>query len=201
MGALRMHGARTDRPLRYLDKSQTYSVKPGYIDALLTGADARFVLLVRNPFAMIWRAATGPGVIGTMPAPIEDKVELAMQHWGNLHRAALAEEHRVAMGVWRYEDVLTEPDRQICEICEHIGIDFRPDIMPGPDDRLPPGSAPDAAVGLKWYPIRPANNTRYLDELPGWAYARIAEECAELVDRFGYAAPRAHALHAHETRP
>ncbi len=182
---LSLHGATPDTPRRFIDKSQTFTLRVGLIAKLLDGCDPRFVLMTRNPYAMIWRAVTRVGGIAELPFDEAHKLELAMQHWRNSFDSALAIEPEVAMGTWRFEDLLNEPERRVREICAFVDLPFDPAILPQPDDTIPFGSNHDA-FGHKWYPIRKDASDRYIQEIPDWAIARIREGCADLIDRFGY---------------
>lgn len=186
-GVLRMHGATSVDPKRFLDKSQTVSVRVGLFAAALKGCDPRFVLMVRNPFVMTWRSATGSrGVLGRLPLSEEERLTLAIEHWRNLHETALEQEGRVPMLVLRYEDFLDAPETSTRKVCDFAGLKFHSDLLPQPDDVMPLGSAPDARDGAKWYPIRPANNEKHLARLPDWAREHISTECGDLIERFGY---------------
>jgi len=185
-GVLRMHGGASGKPLRFLDKSQTLSLRVGYLNKALKGCDPHFVLMLRNPFAMVWRAATGRGVIGQRPLPEAARLDLAIEHWRNLYRAALAQEPSTRMLVLRYEDFLAAPTATIKQVCTFADLAFAPAMMPQPAERMPLGSAPDARDGVKWYPIGPANNAKHLATLPEWARDRIAAGCADLIERFCY---------------
>ena len=182
---LSLNGSRPAAPKRFIDKSQSLSVRVGLLQALLHDCDPRFVLVVRNPFAAIWRAATGDKVITNLGLPIERRVEIATQHWRNLYQSALQYEGD-GLAVWKFEDFLGAPDRVIREICEHIDLPYTPEILPGPDDRIPLGSMYDAFSLRKWYPLRTDVNDRYLQEIPDWARTHIAAECADLIERFVY---------------
>ena len=182
---LRLHGARPGAPKRFIDKSQTFTLQVGYIAKLLTGCDPRFVLVMRNPYAMIWRSVTRVGGISSLPFRDEDKLEVAMQHWRNSYDTALACEHNVTMGIWRFEDILNEPERYMREICGFVDLAFDPKILPQSNDRVPFGSNFDA-FGHKWYPIRKDASDRYIAEIPDWALARISDGCHALIERFGY---------------
>jgi len=185
-GVLRMHGATPATPKRFLDKSQTNSLRVGLLDATLAGADPHYFLMLRNPFVMIWRATSGYGVLGSLPISEEERLGLAIQHWRNLYEAALAEEKRSRLLVLRYEDFLATPETTVRAVCDFAELTFDPAMMPQKGDRMPLGSAPDARKGFKWYPIRPANNAKHLAKLPDWARDQIAAHCAPLIERFGY---------------
>lgn len=182
---LRLHGATPAKPKRFIDKSQSLATRVGLVTELLSGCGPRFVLFVRNPFAAVWRAATGDDVIASLDMPIERKVEVAAQHWKGLYESALAHDGR-QLGVWKFEDFLAEPERIVREVCDHAALEFSPAIMPGPNDTIPWGSMYDAFNLRKWHPFRTDVNDRYLAEIPDWARDLVRRECGALVDRFQY---------------
>jgi hypothetical protein len=179
----------TQGPGRFLDKSQTFTVKIGLLEEILGDCNPRYVLLTRDPFAMCWRAVHKVVTVMALRCSEQEKFEIALQHWKNSMQEALAWEGRAALAWWRFEDLLAEPDRVIQEICDHVELPFRPEIMPGPEDRIPWGSAHDAFDRSKWYPVRPNVSARYLKEVPDWAIERVQRECAELLERFDYHPP------------
>ena len=184
--SLNMHGDTPDSGRRFLDKSQSYTVKLGLIHALLKDCSPRYVLILRNPYAMIWRAVTRVQSVMALPLEIEDSLEISIQHWRNSYLEALKYEHVVDIGIWRFEDILNEPESRLKEICSHIEIEFLPQIMPGADDHIPFGSNYDAFNRHKWYPIRKDVSDKYFEEIPDWAIRRISEACAPLIERFEY---------------
>ena len=70
---LNLHGATPGDNRRFIDKSQTFTLRVGLIAELLKGCDPRFVLMSRNPYAMIWRAVTRVGGIADLPFDQEHK--------------------------------------------------------------------------------------------------------------------------------
>jgi hypothetical protein len=179
----------TQGPGRFLDKSQTFTVKIGLLEEILGDCNPRYVLLTRDPFAMCWRAVHKVVTVMALRCSEQEKFEIALQHWKNSMQEALAWEGRAALAWWRFEDLLAEPDRVIHEICDHAELPFRPEILPGPEDRIPWGSAHDAFDRSKWYPVRPNVSARYLKEVPEWAIERVKRECSELLERFDYHPP------------
>ncbi len=183
---LRLHGARRDRPRRFIDKSQTFTLQVGFIRQLLDGCDPRFVLVTRNPYVMIWRAVIQVGGVAGLPFDEAGKLEIAMQHWRNSYTAALDDQPAATMAIWRFEDILNEPEAKIQEICRFVELPFDPAMMPQANDQIPFGSNFDA-FGQKWYPIRKDASARAIAKVPDWALERITEGCGPLIERFGYA--------------
>jgi len=176
---------------RFIDKSQSLTVRVGFLQAALEDCDPRFVLISRNPYAGVWREASRAGVMRRLNRSIEDRVRIAAQHWRNSFEAAGADadaDPQIKLAHWRFEDMLAEPERVIGEICAHAGLAPDLGILPGPDDVFPVGSAVNAFNRQKWYPLRTDVNDRYLAELPNWARAMITEICGPLAERFGYVA-------------
>lgn len=186
--AIRLNRASASGPARFLDKSQTYTLKIPFLREILRDCDPRFVMIVRDPFAMCWRAVHKVSTVVALRMSVEEKFEIALQHWKNSMEIAL--ESGDALRWWRFEDLLAEPERVVREICAYAELPFLPSILPGPDDRIPWGSAFDAFDRSKWYPVRPNVSARYLREVPDWAVDAIATRCAHLIERFGYAPPK-----------
>ncbi len=179
---------------RFLDKSQSNTVRVGLVHKLLEDCHPKFVLLLRNPFAMVWRAASGDSIVSKLNKSLPEKLEISVQHWKNSMQAALEKKDAVDMAVWRFEDVLAEPERRVREICRFTEIPFDTSILPGPEDRIPWGSMYDAFNRRKWYPLRPGVNDRYLREIPDWAIEVVQRECGALAGRFGYEPPTREAV-------
>lgn len=187
-GIIRQQGR--GRPVRFVDKSQSLTLRVGAVQDALADSDPRFVLVTRDPHAVIWSQATRNGAVSALDLPLEEKVRLCAQHWANSYEAALADaaaDPAIALRHWRFEDILTDPAttlRAICDFCD-LGWDAR--ILPGPGDRIPLGSRQDAFNTRKWYPLRADVNDRYLAALPDWARTMIDDRCGALARQFGYA--------------
>lgn len=180
------------RAVRFIDKSQSLTVRIGAVQAALADCSPRFVLVSRDPFAVIWSQATRNGVVKALDRPMEDRVRLCADHWANSFSAALEDAEAdpgIALRHWRFEDILADPSGRVAEICEFAGMTWDPEILPGPDDRFPWGSRTDAYNRRKWYPLRTNVNDSHRAALPDWATEIIAETCAPLIERFGYHRP------------
>mgnify|MGYP001403040291 FL=1 len=186
---LRMNAGERASRARFVDKSQTLTLRVGQMQASLPDSPPVFVMLSRNPYAMVWSQAQKNGTVRALDLPIERKVELCAWHWRNSHEAALedaAADPAIRLRHWRFEDLLADPAMVLKEICAFCDLRWNPAILPGPTDRLPWGSRSDALNRRKWYPLRPDVNARALAELPDWALRVIEDICSPLAARLGY---------------
>jgi hypothetical protein len=191
-GVLRQHGPSK----RFIDKSQSLTLRVGAVHAALANSPPRFVLISRNPYAVIWSQATRNGVLSKLDLSISEKVRLGAEHWRNSFAAALEDaqaDPNIHLRHWRFEDILEAPERTVEQICAFAELPWRPSILPQSDDRIPWGSRWDAFNTRKWYPLRPSVNDRYLAEIPDWAANQITRICGDLASRLGYAPPPARA--------
>ena len=187
-GILRQHGS--DK--RFIDKSQSLTLRVGAVHRALSEHRPFFVLISRDPYAVVWGQATRNGVLSKLDVPIEQKVVLAAQHWRNSMQAALddaADQAEVQLRHWQFESILREPDRIVREICDFAELPWESKILPSANDNIPWGSRSDAFNKRKWYPLRPGVNDRYRAELPDWAAETIHELCGDIGERFGSEAP------------
>jgi len=175
--------------LRFIDKSQVFTVKMGFVNALLQELHPHFVLVTRNPYAACYRAAQGKA--GDMrryatSISFEERLDICAQHWSNSMRAVLADRAETPhFACWRFEDILSNPVQHLREICEFVGLDYTDRLVPGAEDKIPFGSR----YAGRWYPLRPDVNESYLNELSAHHVEIIARRCAELAEDFGYMRP------------
>lgn len=189
-GVIRLHSG--GRSVRFVDKSQSLTLRVGLVHASLRDCDPRFVLVSRNPYSVVWSQAQRNADLAELGLDIETRVKLCAQHWRNTFEAALEDAETsadVKLSHWRFEALLAEPERVTREICEFADLAWDSAILPGARDKIPFGSMHDAWTRRKWYPLRPNANKRWLDELPAWALSQIQETCGPLADRLGYAPP------------
>jgi hypothetical protein len=165
---------------RFADKTQTYTVKAGYIAKLLEGCDPHFVLVTRNPYSMSYRAAVRD--YAHVEIGHEARVRLAAEHWENSYRLALQDgEELDRFSVVRFEDFVEDPISIVRDLCAFVDLPFDEELVPQPHHTLPPGTYP---VGdAKWYPLRPDS---WLPRVGEQDAAIIAERCGTLAERFGY---------------
>lgn len=182
--SLAIHGGNGGS--RFVDKSQVYTVKTSFVDALLEGCSPHFVLVTRNPYAACYRAALGKAADMKRYADrlsLAERVGYCAEHWHNTVTAALEDGDEVEHFTWfRFEDFLREPRRMVSRLCEFVGLSFREEMVPGPDDDIPFGTR----FPSRWYPLRPDVNEKYLARLPREFADVISDRCGSLASRFGY---------------
>jgi hypothetical protein len=176
--------AENPRRARFLDKTQTYTVKAGYVNALLAGCEPHFVLVVRNPYTMVYRSANK-----RMQSPqlaclsYARRLSLAAEHWTNSFAAAVEDSSSIERFLTvRFEDFLAQPERALAEICAFADLRYREDMLPQPHHALPRGTWPGDD---KWYPLR---EDAWLPEVRAVEATIVEQHCGTLAARFGYAA-------------
>ena len=119
------------RPRLVVDKSPSYAERIETLErALTTFGDARLVVLVRHPYAVIESYVRNR--IGSMArSPEADPEAQAERHWvlcnRNL-REFLARTGHAAHRV-RFEDLVADPDRSTRGVCAALGVDPRPEVL------------------------------------------------------------------------
>jgi hypothetical protein len=182
--------AKDTETARFTDKSQVYTVRAGLLDALLDGHDPRFVLLLMNPYIACYKSAKGKAADMERYKSflsLEERLELCAQHWTNSVEAAL-EDVSHKLHIVRFEDVLREPAEEVQQVCDHVDLEFDPDMLPQAHHELPLGSR----FRDRWYPLEPDRPMNYLDEL--WdsmgveGIEIIRSRCGKYAEKFGYEA-------------
>jgi len=185
--SLRAYAANPQRA-RFLDMSQSFALKTRLIKRCLP--DARFVLVVRNPYVMCWRE------VMKHPAdkyrdwnrwpPVAYSLRLVAQHWRNTFEVARRDLEEIGGGLFvRFEDFLEDPEQGLRKILDYADLDFDPDMLPHSHHTLPMGSKSSE----KWYPIRTDVNDRYLQSITADAVNIIEEELGGIDDEIGYKTP------------
>ncbi len=173
---------------RFLDKSQSYALKIPLIRACLP--DAQFVVQTRDPYVMCWREVTRHPEhkyrYWKVQPSFEEGVRLAAQHWRNTYRIALEDLAGQPFGLFvRFEDLITNLEPTLKRVLDFVDLDFRLDMLPQPDQRLPFGST----ASEKWYPVRKDANEKYLRGITTAACRIIYEEVRDIAEEFGYSPP------------
>jgi hypothetical protein len=174
---------------RFIDKSQVFTVKLGYLETLLRERRPHFVLVTRNPYATCLRAATGGAgdIRRYRHLSLEQKLELCCQHWGNAMQACLTDAKDVAhFTTLRFEDLLENTEEEVRRLCRFLQLPYTSDLLPSAEQRLPFGSR----FRDRWYPLRPDVNERYLESLSRAHLEMIEGRCGRLADSLGYPRPR-----------
>lgn len=187
--ALHRYG-KGQQGLRFVDKSQVFTVKVSYVAELLKDTNPYFVLITRNPYAACYRAALGKASDMKRYAAflsLSERVELCAQHWANAMGCALEDKGKVAhFKVMRFEDFLNEPKDSLAELCSFLDLTYDDDMLPRAHHKVPFGSK----YRDRWYPIRPDVNNQYLEDIPQRYIDKIAERCQPLAEGFGYSKPQ-----------
>jgi hypothetical protein len=181
--------ARDRRRARFVDKSQIFTVRLSLVNHLLEGCRPHFVLVTRNPYAMCYRAATAVTRLSQLELPLDDKLHLAAQHWANSFQSALEDAPEVnALMTLRFEDLLNEPEKWLQKTCSFARLEYHPNMLPAPDQRIPLGSTGSSRGDHKWHPLRTDVNHRYLGKLEPWMIEIMDSRVRELAGRWGYSA-------------
>jgi hypothetical protein len=173
--------ARDTTRARFLDKTHTYTVKLGYLDALLEGCDPFFLLVLRNPFTFCFRAVRRKPPSWRVVPPYEQQLRLAAEHWENSYRLALAEGKKTGrFAAVRFEDFISNPEETMRAICGFVQLDFDRDLVPQPGHRIPFATLPSDS---KWHPLR---EDQWRDQVSESDAAVIEERCQPLAASLGY---------------
>lgn len=175
-----------DSEIRFMDRSQVFSVQVGFLNKLLEEYNPKFVMLTRNPFAYSWRRLTKiKEKEAKEKVSSRDYLKMSAAHWNNNFSAALEDKSDADLEYWRFEDFLRKPEESLKEICNFLDLKFNKEVLPSKSDNIPLGSAYDVYTH-KWYPLRPGVNKKYLKEIPKWAIDIVYNTCGELIDEFNY---------------
>jgi hypothetical protein len=169
------------RRARFLDKTHTYTVKIPYLDRLLEDHEPAFVLVVRNPYTMVFRAVRRKPPAWRREVPYEEQLRLVAQHWRNSTRLAL--DDGVATGRFigvRFEDFVREPEKVVRALCEATGLEYHDDLVPRAGHRMPFATLP---WDRKWYPLQ---GDEWRDKVGDLEAGIVLEECGELAAELGY---------------
>jgi hypothetical protein len=168
---------------RFLDKSQSFTIKVSFLAQLLEQWKPYFVLITRNPFAICLREARKYNSDKSHYSNAEEKLRAACQHWTNSFRIACNDgENLKRFRVWRFEDILVNPHCKIGEICEFTEIHFTSSMLPQPDETYPI----PYLIDNKWYPIKKNINNKYIKSITEKEVGIIRETCNDLLAKFDY---------------
>lgn len=169
---------------RFVDKSQIFTVKLDFIYEMLKDTDPYFILVTRNPYATCYRAALKFKELKT--PDLSGPLEVCCQHWVNSMQSALEDSKKVPHFLQvRFEDILDNPEAELKKICTFLDLDFRMDMVPAANHKLPLGSKYEE----RWFPLNPKINDRYLKDLPAEYKNKIYEICGPLAEKLGYPKP------------
>lgn len=172
---------------RFVDKSQVFTVRVGLIAALLRNAKPHFVLVTREPYASIVRAARGGAAdmkVLRAYLPLEERLDICAEHYANSFCAALDDLHRESLPFLqlRFEDLLNNPKDVLTQVCDFAQLDFCEDMLPAAHHALPWGSR----FAERWFPLRPEVNTAYARDVSAEAITIINRRLGDLFQTLGY---------------
>lgn len=177
------HAKDLDRA-RFVDKSQSFTLKVPFINEMLIDQDPKFALIIRNPYAACkrevikYRDRYGHGNVDYIA-----HLRLACEHYSNMYTFALRDgEHLDNFQVYRFEDFLQDPYTNLKTLCGFVDLDFMQSMLPAEGDKMPFGSRDKD----KWYPINQNVNVPYLERLTTEDVQIIEAYCGELIERFAY---------------
>lgn len=184
--AIAMHGS-PPWSVRFIDKSQSFTVRVAFINTLLNGHEPHFVLVTRNPYAVCYRAAIEKTPLSRLPREPEARLQLAAEHWTNSFHCALSDSAEVAYWhVVRFEDVLRDPETHVRALCDFAGLGFHTSMLPAPDHTFPLGATGSSSGDAKWYPLRPDVNRKHLEHVEPWMVDVLNERVAALAHAWKY---------------
>ena len=181
--SIKRHGG--GEAVRFTDKSQLYTVKVAFINALLRESNPYFILVTRNPYAVCFSRAGGTPSLTNLSKShdFNARLELAAQHWNNSMKCALEDGHQIDNFMTiRFEGVLANPRGRLEEICEFTDLLFSEEMVPQEHHQIPPGSTRKD----RWYPVRPDVNDRSLSQISPDQIEIVRKTCGELAGQFGY---------------
>jgi len=166
---------------RFFDKTHTFTVKMPLLAAYLRGCDPRFVLVVRNPYGWCHRAVRRKPPSFRVQLAHEDQLRLVAEHWANSYRIALDDGARVgSLTVVRFEDFVADPEATVRGLCDALGLEFDPAMVPRAGQALPFATLPG---DRKWHPLFP---DPWLADVTDEEAAIVEETCGSLAERLGY---------------
>lgn len=169
---------------RIVDKSQAFSPKIGLIDRILRESHPYFIMVIRNPYAVCYKAAS-QGYLTTLPLSFGERLHVASQHYKNTFCTILDSFNKILDQrkiIVKLEDFLLEPKEHLKIICEKVGLEFDEDMLPQPHHKYPLGT-PDRT---KWYPLKKDVNAKYLKKLGEEDSQIVRLYCKDLIERFSY---------------
>jgi hypothetical protein len=171
-----------DRESRFIDKSQSYSLKVSYINEILKTSNPFFLLITRNPYAVCQRAVMKTN-LSKVSVTKEKKINMAVSHWGNTMKSVFEDSRKVEnIRNFKIEDVIKCKSEEVREICNFLDIDFNYNMMPSNDDKMPITGLRDD----KWYPIKESINRRYMDKLETSIQRKLNERYSGIIERLDY---------------
>ncbi len=171
---------------RFVDKSQSYTVRMAFINALLKDANPHFVFISRNPYASCYRAAIGKA--GDMKRfsstmSLDERFEICVQHWINSLKSILEDKDKVQhFTIMKFEDFLEQPETSVQQLCDFTGLSFQNDMIPQKEHTIPFGHK----FRERWYPLNNNVNQRYLNDIPSKYVDILNDRCQDYIELLKY---------------
>lgn len=184
LSALR-HAPNLNR-FRFMDKSQVFSVRVGMLHDICP--DACFILVPRDPYVSVYRAATGKaGDMQRLSAtlPLAERLRLCAEHYANSMQAVFddVEARGIKLHLIPFETLLQQPEKSLRDVCAFTGLEFSPDMLPQATHRMPLGSR----FLDRWYPIRADVNNVYSNKIGQDVIDVVNQYAGDLIEKLGYA--------------
>jgi hypothetical protein len=191
------YAARHGKP-RWGDKTPVYIESIARIDETL-GDQARFIHLIRDGRDVAVSRRARAAARGREPTPAADEAATWRRRIeGAREQASSADHYRE----WRYEDLVTDPEKTLREICDFVALDFDPAMrdyhqgaserlselsdLPGKRGKVRPRSERIAAHALTSEPPREDRLERWRAELTRDEIASYEEVAGQLLAELGY---------------
>ncbi len=171
---------------RFIDKSQVNTVRMSYLYSLLKEYNPKFILLTRNPYAEVFRAAKGMTAYQEISSR-EEKLKYAAQHWKNSANAVLEDKKNnpdIDILIMKFEDLLSEPEKNLRKVCAHIELEYSDDMLPKAEHTIPFGTR----IRSRWYPLVPDINKKYIGKISNKDINIIQSICGDMAEKLGYRA-------------
>ena len=174
--------------VRFIDKSQIYTIKISFINEIFKDTKPKFILVLRNPYVLCHRVVQrNPNCFKNNNIKSKkEQLEIASNHWVNSIKCAIEDGGKADLMVVRFEDILNQPEETIRKVCDFIETEFSNDMIPHPEHRIPFGSTGKN----KWYPLRPDVNERYLKQMEKEDIEIIDNNIHKYAEKFGYSKPK-----------
>ena len=179
--------AKNRKAFRFIDKSQVYAVRVALLYGLLKEYNPKFVLVPRDPYVSVYRAADGKaGDMKRLTNVLDNKqrIDICAEHYANSMRDTLEDCDRlgIPLHILPFETLLHEPEKSLRAVCDFCELDFQSDMLPAAQHRLPIGSR----FRDRWYPLRTNVNTGYAEKLTNEDIAVVNRYCRDVIERLGY---------------
>ena len=188
--------AKDKQHFRFMDKSQVYSVRAGLIHALLKEHNPRFILVPRDPYVSVYRAAMGKaGDMNRLKDTLsyEERIDICAEHYGNSMRSVLEDckNDNIPLHILPFETLLHEPEKSLKDVCAFAELDYHAYMLPAKEHKMPYGSR----FRDRWYPLRTNVNDGYAEKLKDSDIETVNRYAEDVIEPLGYTKIKArHAL-------